>query len=970
MKIKLSWIAFFICCAANVFSSDSTIHINRWTPKPMKVQGLNECIIDLGGEWLFNPAPRQGFESMKDKDASWKKIQVPGEWMMQGFKVEKNRWAGYQKTFTTPAQWSGRRIKLKCYAIYSESEIYINGEKAGYHIGGFTPFEYDVTKFVKPGAKSLITIKVKNESVADGLASGSRYAVHPLGGITRKIELIAVPDVNISQFHVSTIFDKGFTDAVMKAEVELANETESNVKDVSLVFELSNFKTGAVVFNKVIKIDEAFAGETVMKKIFEFPVAKPLKWDTEHPNLYLVNLKLETRKQSVTVQRRFGFRQIEVKGNQVFVNNYPIKLRGVCRHEVMPLRGRSVNGDQWAEDVKIFREGNVNYIRTSHYPPAEELVYACDSLGIFLEVEAPFCWAHETSVPSRDSVSVLQAQTLDMVNFFKSSPSVLMWSMGNESFKYKEYFSSVADMVKIVDPSRPRIFSQWSPDGDDNKLEIGNHHYPGPEGPGKYASSKRPMVFDEYVHINAYNRFELVTDPGIRDAWGTGFAAMWDRMYYTPSILGGAIWAGIDDSFFMPDSSIVGYGTWGVIDGWRRLKPEYWGMKKTYSPVRVRQTGNLANDTIGFIIENRHNFSNLDECIFRWTAGNHKGEIKAAAAPGGNFQGFIKLDGTIKNADTLYMDVYDPRNVLVDQYAFVLLPAVNNKKSLNTHNSKVQYVYSGTIIKATLDACTVSLDKSNGNLIITSSGNKEAIISSGQLLLLPLNSEGRGIQMTGTSQTFAPFTHTAANRVIKQVDVSADADAFSFRINDSYDEASGYVDYIISGNGSIEVAYSYLIRKDINPRQWGIVFNTADAFNTLRWKRNGFWNYYPADQIGRLNGTAEAFSSAEVSGAAGPGDKPSLSWAKDRNELGTNDFRSTKMNITEAKLSGAGNQIEIVSDGMQHLRTWKEKSITKLLIAEYSNLGGEGYFRGHAAAFDKPLKRGDIIKGKTHIIIQ
>jgi hypothetical protein len=193
---------------------------------------------------------------------------------------------------------------------------------------------------------------------------------------------------------------------------------------------------------------------------------------------------------------------------------------------------------------------------------------------------------------------------------------------------------------------------------------------------------------------------------------------------------------------------------------------------------------------------------------------------------------------------------------------------------------------------------------------------------------------------------------------------------FTIIVYDYYDEAWGYTTYEFSGDKNINIQYHYIVSKDINPRQWGLVVSLANDFNTVKWKKKGLWNYYPDNHIGRLVGTAHAFSIAPISGLAGPVQKPAWSWSQDRNDLGTNDFRSTKMDIFEGSLQNGKAILQINSDGSQSMRAWKDGDETKFLIAGYSNLGDEGFFRSHAKKFDKPLKEGDVIEDKIHLIIE
>jgi len=940
--------------------------IPRLTPL---LVNLEENKVSLTGKWLFNASPEKSFWNKKEFE-NWSTILVPGEWVMQGFKVEKGQCAGYNKEFSVPTYWENKRIKLRCNGVFSESVIYVNGSEAGSHLGGFTPFELDVTSLIRPG-KNNISIAVKSESLADSLSSASRYAVHSLGGITRDIFLFSLPPVNISSFHVQTTFDKEYKNAVLTAEIGVRNELANKTEGLSICFKLTDPQGKAVTLKKDEYEIKDLSSQQTENRTIDLEISEPQKWDSENPFLYTFTCELKQQgKLLLQTSRKVGFRQIELRGNELFVNNYPVKLRGVCRHEVMPLRGRSLEGNIWKQDVELFRNGNVNYIRTSHYPPDEALLDACDELGMFVELEAPFCWAHETKVPENKHYQLLVNQHIEMVNRDRSHPSILIWSMGNESNLYEEYFKQAAAITKKMDPTRPRVFSQWGPDSDKGDLEIGNHHYPGPTGPETYRDSKRPIVFDEYCHLNAYNRLELAADPGLRNKWGELLNRMWNDMYYSKGVLGGAIWAGIDDTFFLPDGKTIGYGTWGPIDGWRREKPEYWNMKKAYSPVKLALKGNMdAEGNLFFEVENRHNFTNLSACTIQWNNESGKGNVSVDLAPRatGNFK--ITLPQKAMECTFLELTITSPMGYVIDQYKFRVKPestTTNNEKEGTLHFSE-----NTNHMTIKTDAVTYHINKLNGLLQAWNKKNELVFQQTPELMILPLNEEGRGIQMTGKGQNFDPYTPVCKNWVANSIQTLKEKKRIKIQVKGNYQEAEGYFTYLFSANGKLEIEYDFQIKTPISPRQTGLVFSVPKTFTTLSWNRNGFWSVYPKNHIARLEGSANASNPDQSDcGLAGPGSKPDNDWNLDQTNAGSNDFRSTKESINTASLSnGTGMEIQVLSDGLQHFRAWKESEIIRFLVADYSNAGSDRFLVSHAEKDYMPLKRGDRINGKVTLNI-
>ena len=942
--------------------------IPRLSPVPTDISGDKLIKLSLDGQWKFNAKFEDSFTSIQQPD-SWSDIKVPGEWSMQGHVVDSAQPAAYFRTFSLPKDWKGQRIKLRFNAVYSLCEIFINGQKAGEHHGGFTAFELDITDLTKFNDENTLLLSVRNESLSNSLSSGSRYACHPLGGINRSVFIMALPVVNVSSLAVETSFEKDFVDADLITYVEISNENSNKVKDLSLSAELREWKNEDLIHLPDSQVDIQViksGGKEVLK--LKMPVLKPKQWNCETPNLYVLTLKLKKNGEIIeTIHQRFGFRQSEVKGNQLFVNGKPIKLRGVNRHEVYPLTGRVVPKEMYREDVELFREGNVNHIRTCHYPPDEELMEIADELGMFIECEGPFCWSHETKGDSVSIQKVMTSQLLEMIVLNRNHPSIIFWSISNESIWNKSY-DIAGQAMKKLDPTRPLTFNYFpwgwvkNQQEDEAICALGSDHYPSPTGPGKYSDYRRPISFGEFVHLNAYNRFELASDVALRDKWGIYLHSMWEDMYKSQGVAGGSIWAGIDDTFYwdypLDDGSIeertVGYGTWGPIDGWRRKKPEWWGMKKTYSPIRIIDV-EKKNNVVSFMVENRQDFSNLKRLRINWKIGQEKGLLYADIPPKQMDLLEINSKHPLKENAKLELEFIDPRGFTVDSFILPIHPQIISYKVPLNETSRMKIEEKEEYLLVTSNQEKYKISTATGLLYIKD-------LTGPRLMILPMNNGGE-TQMHGPTKYYEPFTPVCTDWKLDSVE-NLFYSKLEIKIHGTYKEANGSFIYKFRASGGISIEYDFVLNDDINPRQMGLVFDLPKKYENLYWKRKGYWSTYPDWHIARLEGKATASEGIESS-PVGPRTKPDHEWRHDRTKIGSNDFASTKHNIYRASLRDASEKgFEVRSNAKLHSRSWIEEDEIHWLIANYSNGGSERFLRPHAKKDDKPLKKGDQISGK------
>jgi hypothetical protein len=627
---------------------------------------------------------------------------------------------------------------------------------------------------------------------------------------------------------------------------------------------------------------------------------------------------------------------------------------------------------------------------------------------MWLEVEGPFCWEHGSNDPSHRAATV--RQIAEMILLFRNDPSVLMWSLANES-KWGTNFDLAARIARKLDPTRPFGFN-WggnqfrrsqksSPENGHTQIAI--YHYPGLAGAQTAREHpERPLYFGEWCHLNAYNRRELMTDPGLRNRWGVYLERLWDTMWKEPNVLGGSIWSGIDDTFFLDDDLTVGYGAWGPIDGWRRPKPEWWNVKKVYSPVHLlnRQSVSWDKGSVVLDVENRHDFLDFDQLDIRWELADHKGVAKTSLPA--RQRGQVVLSGVPRPepGEILTIRFTDPRGVVLNRFAFPL----GKKPVVKTTLPAPEAAESDNAIEVRQGNMLVRIDKMTGAVQASRDG-KPVITAGPHLMLLPLNKEGN-TQMHGETKHFEAFNPICTGWKCDKVAVAHPSpETIVVTVSGAYAEAAGSYRWTFSAAHPPQLAYGFTLKKSVNPRQVGVVFDLPKGFDRLAWKRAGQWSAYPTDHIGRLEGTAlahppGALEATEIGPRQNPGSEAyrgaslrlasqdhsgrqqagglrhMLPWSSDHTCYGSNDFRSTKENIRLGRVSAGADGPGLTllpadAESPLHLRAWTDPATgaTRVLAASYTNGGAERFLRRLSKTDDTPLKNGDPVKGRLKIML-
>jgi hypothetical protein len=891
-------------------------------PLPQTVQGVDRPVISLNGTWKLNVDPPAEFWSNALDPASWADSPVPGFTPTQGYVIEQNHEYAYRTRIAVPAEMAGQTILLRFDGVTGYARVWVDGAYVRDHYGGFTTWYCDITQYVSPGQETWLTVGVTDVQ--------REISVFNFGGIIRDVRLVAVPADYVTRLHVETDLDGDYNDATLKVTAAMAFDRGTSA---TVRLALVDPQGQAVEIHPdamALIADQPHA--TV-----EIPVSAPIKWDAEHPNLYTLQANIEMDGVSVeTLSKQIGFRVIEVVGNQLYVNGAEVKLRGVNRHDIYPPTGRAVTPEMVVQDAELFREANVNFIRTSHYPPREDFLEACDRIGIYVEDEIAVAFVYQSIQPTQndsDFTAYYVNQFAEMIERDRSHPCVLMWSLANESY-WGRNFQAQYDHARAVDHTRPLIYSYpiTMPEGT-NAYDIWSEHYASWDcdpsakldnfGVGESWGHDAPVVHDEYIHVPCYDLPEQMRDPGVREFWGESVKRFWESIFITDGALGGAIWGGIDEVMI----TSKGYSrarSWGIIDGWRRKKPEHWLTQKGYSPIRVPEAP-LANPGAGgpiaVSIQNWFDHTNLNEIVVQWAVGRDSGTVPGPDVPP-HGEGQVELPARAwSDGEVLNLRFYRMGDLLVDEF------------NLPIGGMEVQFPGpQGPAPSVSQDEDCITVSGPEFELVFS---QETGLIARGTYKGSELVVGGPELQLTGIE--LAPWS-------LREIRTDVVGSEAVVHISGSYGPIAIRFEVRIDGRALITTTYTLedlpvrpprrrRLRVGIDVggyREVGVAYTLCNAVDRLTWERKGLWSAYPEDHIGRTAGTAYRVRS---DGDEGYGVSPSWPWGADMRNYslygkydvggrGTKDFRSMKHNIWSARagISGSDSSVRVESDGTDAVR--------------------------------------------------
>jgi beta-galactosidase len=533
--------------------------------------------VDFNKDWRFSKGEQAENVKLVDfDDSDWEPVRLPHDWAITGpfdpagdGATGKLPWKGigwYRKTFNLDAGLSGRRVYFDFDGVMAFPKVYINGSPAGEWDYGYNSFRVDATPYANFGANNLIVVK------ADTRKHRSRW--YPGAGIYRKVTMTIAEPIHIAHWGTFvTTPSVGEESASVNVGATVENHSDKNITaDVSIVL-LSPHGKQAAKGNVSISILSKGSADAVQK----LGIDNPRLWDVDHPELYKARIVVSadgTKMDSETVA--FGIRTFEFTADDGFhLNGRRVQLKGVNLHHDQGVLGAAFNLRAMERQLEIMKEMGANSLRTSHNPPAPEVLDLCDRMGILVWDEAFDKWEATAGHVTDEPMAVFgKRQIRNFVMRDRNHPSVVLWSIGNEIWtggenwgKTAERVSEMRNFVLTYDPTRPvAIGNDKVEDGDNDvldNLDVVGYNYMRRYGRFRETHPNMPLVYSESastVSTRGYYDFPLPEEKTqfnqkVGQVSSYDFNAMWwsdvaDRDFYLMEedsyVAGEFVWTGFD----------------------------------------------------------------------------------------------------------------------------------------------------------------------------------------------------------------------------------------------------------------------------------------------------------------------------------------------------------------------------------------------------------------------------------------
>ena len=525
-------------------------------------------VLSLNGDWKFHyTADRSKGRPGKDDfyadnaDVSgWDNIRVPLNWEMAGYDVpvynnvgypfhnnppfikafddnfDKNPVGSYRRNFTLPENWkNGRRVFIHFDGACSAIVVWVNGQYAGYSQGANTDAEFDVTNYVRKGENN-VSVRVYRWS--DGSYLEGQDMWH-LAGIHRDVYLVSTPRTFVFDHYITSSLDAAskYTEGSLDVAL-IVNNAFCDKVTKNLEVELLDANNKLVASQNVQAVMTAKdSHKTFNVKMEGLKGLTP--WSSENPYLYTVVVRQKQGdKEEMVFSTKYGFRSVEQRGNLIYVNGERVFFKGVNTQDIHPLLGHAIDTETMLKDVMLMKQANVNTVRTSHYPRQPRMYAMFDYYGLYCMDEADVeCHNNQSlsDTPSWENAYV--DRTERMVLRDRNHPSVVFWSLGNESGGGQN-FQATYDCVKRLLPGRDNFVHYEGYNHGEKYSDFGSDMYPKVEKVIKQSSGLhgKPYFICEYAHA-------------MGQAVGN-LQEYWDVIEKSTGIVGGCIWDWVDQGIY------------------------------------------------------------------------------------------------------------------------------------------------------------------------------------------------------------------------------------------------------------------------------------------------------------------------------------------------------------------------------------------------------------------------------------